>query len=71
MVNFAHYEGGGRMAKIVVPRNGCLAAKKAKIVAPYSSEYYRKLVEEADARIREAKTREARAYLRAEKTIAL
>ena len=65
MVNFAHYEGGGRMAKIVVPRNGCLAAKKAKIVAPY------KLVEEADARIREAKTREARAYLRAEKTIAL
>lgn len=59
------------MAKIVVPRNGCLAAKKAKIVAPYSSEYYRKLVEEADERIKKEHAREARAYLRAEKTIAL
>ena len=53
------------MAKIVVPRNGCLAAKKAKIVAPYSSDYYRKLAEEADVRIKKrARQRSTRVFTR-------
>ena len=59
------------MARIVVPKNDRIAAKKIEVNAPYSSDYYRKIAEETDKRIREAHIREARAYLRAKNFIAL
>ncbi|MBQ3306077.1 hypothetical protein IJH02_01410 [Candidatus Saccharibacteria bacterium] len=59
------------MTRIVVPKNDHIAAKKIEVNGPYSSEYYRKIVDEANERIREAHIREARAYLRAKNFIVL
>lgn len=59
------------MARIVIPKDGHTMAKRIETSAPYSSDYYRKIAEEADKRIREAHIREACSYLRAEKFISL
>ena len=59
------------MARIVMPKNDRMAAKKIEVNGPYSSEHYRKIAEDADEKIREAHIREARAYLHAKNFIAL
>jgi len=59
------------MPRIVLPKNDRIAAKKIEVDGPYSSNYYRKIAEEADEKIKEAHIREARAYINAKNFIAL
>lgn len=59
------------MTKIIIPKNDCMEAKKVETNGPYSSDYYRKIAEETDEKIREAHIREAHAYLHAKNFTAL
>ena len=59
------------MTKIIIPKNDRMEVKKVETNGPYSSDYYRKIVEEANEKIREAHIREAYAYLHAKNFIAL
>ena len=59
------------MTKIIIPKNDRMATKKVETNDLYSSAYYREVAEDTDEKIREAHTREARAYLHAKNFIAL
>ena len=58
------------MARIFIPKDSHTVTKMTETSVPYSSDYYRKIVEEANERIREAHIKETRAYLRAKNFIA-
>ena len=58
------------MERIKLSNVAKYGVKNAKIVKPFNTKEYRKLVEEANARIEAAKTEDAKAWIRAKNVVA-
>lgn len=58
------------MRRIKLSKTALNGVKNAKIVKPFETPYYKKLVEQADKRIQENKKEQARVYIRSKNYIA-